>query len=116
MLIPVSTNSEILTQPLFVFTTVPTVLSCATDSKVDFLLCPPFTESRGKSRQHRVYSVPGFLSSLRLGSPNLLMSPSLLWVQGGETHPFAEEGVVDPIPTKGHTLWYSMYAIIIPLR
>jgi hypothetical protein len=33
----------------------------------------------------------------------------------GETHWLAGEGVGGPIPTKGQTLWYSMYTII-PLR
>ncbi len=31
----------------------------------------------------------------------------------GETHSLAGEGVVDPIPTKGQTLWYSMYTTLL---
>ncbi len=37
--------------------------------------------------------------------------PPPLWVQGGDTIACGG-GDGDPIPTKGQTLWYSMYTII----
>ncbi len=62
---------------------------------------------------HRVYRVPGCFSSC----PNwvhLTPSPAreccsfLLWVQWGRQTRLRGRGWGDPIPKKGHILWYSM--------
>ncbi len=61
------------------------------------VLLPPFGSKGG---DHRVYIVQGFLSS----RPNWVP----LGPRGEETHSLAGEGMGDPIPTEGQTLWYSM--------
>ncbi len=52
------------------------------------------------------------VQSSELGSPlphpQASVSP-LLFGSKGETHSLAGKGMGDPIPTKGQTLWYSMY-------
>jgi hypothetical protein len=57
---------------------------------------------------HRVYRVPGFLSSRRNWVPHPLTRKGLLLFPPlgprGETHSLGG----DPIQTKGETLWYSM--------
>jgi hypothetical protein len=69
------------------------------------------------SQHHRV---PGFLYS----RPNWVPHPSLAASVApappldprGEHTRLRGRGCGDPIPTKGLTLWNSMYPIIIPLR
>ncbi len=62
--------------------------------------------------------MPGFLSRRPNGVPSHTQAsfapPPPHWVQGGDTLACGE-GVGDPIPTQGQTLWYSMYTKI-PLR
>ncbi len=61
---------------------------------------------------HRVHSVPGFLSS-ELGPPTpsphkrVLLPP--FGSKCGELHARGGGDGGDPIPTKGHTHWYSTY-------
>ncbi len=68
---------------------------------------------------HRVYGVPGFLSSSELGPspppPQASVPPLPTRVLGGATLACGGRGWEDPIPTKGETLWNSMHDII-PLR
>ncbi len=70
---------------------------------------------------HRVYSVPGFLSSRPNWLPRPLTSkrvlaPALRFQGRGTLHTrFREGGGGSQIRTKGQTLWYSRYSII-PLR
>jgi hypothetical protein len=63
---------------------------------------------------HRVYRVPGFLSSLQNWLPPPPHPPASVapppLVPGG-THSLAGEGVGEPIRTKGRTIWYSSYSI-----
>jgi hypothetical protein len=57
-----------------------------------------------------------FFPVVRIGSPHPLTPPGSVPLDPrGETHSLAGEGVGDPIPTKGQTLWYSMHTIS-PLR
>jgi hypothetical protein len=68
---------------------------------------------------HKVtYTGTDFQSS-ELGPPTPLSAreccSSLLWVQEGDTLACGGGGCGDRIPTKGQTLWYSMYSII-PLQ
>jgi hypothetical protein len=61
-----------------------------------------------------------FCPVVRIGSPHPLARKRVLplpppLVPRRETHSLAAEELGDPIPTKGQTLWYSMYTII-PLR
>jgi hypothetical protein len=72
--------------------------------------------SNPSARSHRV---PGFFAIVRTGSPHslnrkgvLLLSP--LGLKGGRDTRLRGKGG-DPIPTKGHTLWHSMFTIV-PLR
>ncbi len=66
---------------------------------------------------HRLDRVPGFLFS----RPNFVRPPphpqasvAPLWVGGGGGHiRLRERGWADPIRTKGQTLWYSRYSIIL---
>ncbi len=65
---------------------------------------------------HRVYRVPGFLSSRRNWVPHPLTRKGLLLFPPlgprGETHSLGG----DPIQTKGKTLWYSMYTTVYGLH
>ncbi len=58
-----------------------------------------------------------FCPVVRIGSPHPLARKRVLplpppLVPRRETHSLAAEELGDPIPTKGQTLWYSMYTII----
>ncbi len=58
-----------------------------------------------------------FFPVVRTGSPLLphpqgSVAPPPLLDPRGQTHSLAGEEWGDPIPTKGQTLWYSMYTII----
>jgi hypothetical protein len=87
-------------------TTSRTNYSCAIDNSLDdFLLCPPLTESRGKSRQHRVYSVPGFLSSLRLGAATPFGS------KGGDSPACGGGGGGPNSDTRSGTLCTLLYSL-----
>jgi hypothetical protein len=68
-----------------------------------------------ESLTHRVDRVPGFLSSRPNRpptSPARECCSSPLWVQGGRHIRLRELGWGNPIPTKGQTLWYSMYTTV----
>ncbi len=78
--------------------------------------CLPSSFDRGQ----RVQSARPSVQSSELGPPTPstareCCSPPL--DPRGETHSLPDEGVGEPIPTMGHTLWYSKYTItIIPRR
>jgi hypothetical protein len=62
---------------------------------------------------HRVYMCQAFCPVLRIRAP-LPLTPQWsvappLWVQGRRHTPLRGRVCVDPIPTKGQTLWYSVY-------
>ncbi len=61
---------------------------------------------------HRVYRVPGFLSSRPNWLPPPPHPPALL--KGEGRHSLAGEGRREPIQTKGQTLWNSSYLILPP--
>ncbi len=44
--------------------------------------------------------------------PQTSVASPTLWVQGGDTLAGGVGDGKDPIPTKGQTLWYSMYTIL----
>ncbi len=66
--------------------------------------CREYTEYQALCRLS--FSHPNWVP--QLPNPQASVSP-LLFGSKGETHSLAGKGMGDPIPTKGQTLWYSMY-------
>jgi hypothetical protein len=70
---------------------------------------------------HRVYRVPGFLSScpnwvLPSPHPQASVAPPPPFPKVGDTFACGGRGWGDPIPRKGQSLWYSMSYTVIPQR
>jgi hypothetical protein len=86
-----------------------------------FYTGPGFLAVVDSNSTHRVYRVPGFLYSRRNWIPPpqpFIRKRVLLPLFGSreETLTGGREGVGDPTPTKGQTLWYSGMFTTIPLR
>ncbi len=83
------------------------------------LFCPrnftlPFFSLTHSPLKHLPSFAPQSIQSARL-SFQVVRIGSPLWVQGGRHTRLWGRGWGNPIPTKGQTLWYSVYTII-PLR
>jgi hypothetical protein len=80
---------------------------------------PPPTRPNPPWRAQSMQSAKLFLQSSELGLPH--PSPTgecapPLWFRGVEAHSLRERGGGVPIPTRGHTLWYSIYIRTFVLR